>query len=222
MQRAPWWSVLPGAAAVALPFIALAPNAAAQTTTTLISNIGQADSQTAYFGTDIAQAFTTGNTPSTVREVEVRFNKLAAPFPVTVTIQTVSGNGSPSGTSVGSLTSPTFTTFTSAKTVSFTSSAGIKLRPKTTYFFVLDITSAHTNTHYVTAGGNGAEDAGGSAGWSIDNMISYTASPSGTTWVKSGDALKIRVKGVEHPLSKPTVSIRAGNPVTRGMLRSSP
>ncbi|MXW41026.1 MAG: hypothetical protein F4Z75_07810, partial [Synechococcus sp. SB0668_bin_15] len=191
---------------LALPFLALALEAAAQTTVTFTSNLGQMDGNSVAFGfgnlvVDNAQAFTTGSNALgyTLYSVEMEFVGSGSPFSATATIRNSSGSN-PGSTIIGTLTSPTFPAIigNEGKVLTFTTT-GIDLDPNTTYFFVLDVSQPHSQTGLRSTAAS-AEDTGGTTGWSIaDGRVSYISN----NWHHSNtNPLKIRLKGViNNPLA---------------------
>ncbi|MYC50242.1 MAG: hypothetical protein F4X50_08225, partial [Synechococcus sp. SB0662_bin_14] len=185
---------------LALPLLVSAPDAAAQTTVTFTSNLEQSSHSTARgFGLtspiDNAIAFTTGSNSVgySLRNVEVQFDQITTPFPVTVTIRNNS-NGFPGSTVVGTLTNPDFTTFSGSDRVLTFTTTGIDLAANTTYFLMFDVSQGIDN-NYIRLTGSVAEDTGGAAGWSIANNAVYTFSGSWRS-LTTNSSLKFRLKGV--------------------------
>ena len=167
--------------------------AAAQTSITLVSNTGQADGGTsgALEDFDQAQAFTTGGntTGYTLTGVDIRFGVVGtATASYDVSIRT-DDSGSP-GTLVGDLTSPA--TLVADALNAFTTT-GIDLAAGTTYFVLVDSSSAANNVLRNTAGDN--EDSGGQFGWSIADVSVYRSRTSTGGWTDFDHSKKIAIKG---------------------------
>ncbi|MYK07060.1 MAG: hypothetical protein F4040_05010, partial [Synechococcus sp. SB0670_bin_20] len=194
--------------------VALVRPAAAQTERLLVGNLNQNDNLQLGLSFDIAQGFTTGVRPASLRSVEVSFDFLIPDSmprldQLAVGIYT-SSNGQP-GSRVGALTNPaTWGTILRggdpARTYLFTT-AGIRLEPNTEYFVVIDSASS------LSDGGNGGinlalshdEDAGGLSNWSIDDSLMTRLSIDSTSnWVSQravfvNRTLKFSLTGIELP-----------------------
>ncbi len=207
------------AAWLLLPLLAgPAFEAAAQTTETFISNLGKADQSSEHFlNFDYAQQFTTGSNSLgySLRSVEVEFERLATPF--TVSVKIYSDSSESPGSSVGTLTNPTFTNFNTDTVLTF-KTTGIDLDANTKYHVVLDVASTLSTRIHGTNSND--EDSGGLAGWSIGDIIkSRPAASTGSDWsTAGGGSMKIRLKGVTKTPTLPTVSItpKAATAVTEG------
>ena len=101
-------------------------------------------------------------------------------------------SGSP-GAALGTLANPA--SLPANGTARFTASGnGIALAANTTYFVVIDTSSAGTGTVYRSLTLSDAEDSGGAQGWSIADSRLRRAHAA-TTWLSSPHALKISVHG---------------------------
>ncbi len=199
----------------------------AQTTRVLVSNIGQpiptigGSSAIATSGVslDHAQQFTTGSSGRgyLLNNVQIQFGRFDTGFNFSVSIRR-NASGVP-GAVLGTLSNPTFTSFTTNRVLTFTASgSGIALAANTSYWVVLDVTGnvdSRVATWRVTRDTD--EDAGKAAGWSLANMHRIRQNTDGATWIvfSSNSILKLRINGSIVPL--PTVTIAAGNAsVTEG------
>ncbi|MYC49856.1 MAG: hypothetical protein F4X50_06185, partial [Synechococcus sp. SB0662_bin_14] len=196
---------------LALPFLALAPDAAAEAR--LISNLGQ-PTLTSLIVTlgnaDLAQSFTTGGDALTVRRVDVPFSRFGSPTAGGLTVKIVGASGSKPGTTVvGTLTNPTFSTVNNgAGTYAFTSSSGIMLAANTTYFVFLDSSSSALRVPLTTT--STATDASNLGAGTIG--ATSTKGRSVGAWVSLNRQLKIgiygTINGVDH------LSLGAPNPAS--------
>ena len=157
----------------------------------LVGNTGQTtDSTTTSDSHDVAQAFTTGPLPTGYTLTEVQLD-LA-----------ITGSGLPSyeveiwnatGAKLGTLTKPSALT---DGLNSFTSASGIRLERDTTYWVVIDLSSAgeHWGVRYTASNG---EDPDGASGWGIGNSSVYrTRGGTGTSaWSSVAFAVKMAVRG---------------------------
>ncbi|MYA49371.1 MAG: fibronectin type III domain-containing protein, partial [Chloroflexi bacterium] len=160
----------------------------------LVSNFGQANGGTgSLVAHDHAQAFTTG---SNVRGYDLTAIDLQFPAvgdgalasKLTVTVNEDSG-GAP-GAVVDTLTNPgTMTTGAN----SFTH-AGLRLERGTTYWVVLDVTSAPSGTNTIRNTASDAEDAGAAPGFSIADDALWR-NRGGGSWTTFGLSRKINIRG---------------------------
>ena len=165
--------------------------AAAQTVITLISNTGQANSDTGSLSAyDQAQAFTTGANASgyTITGIDIQFGNYTGTASYTVSIWT-EVSGSP-GSSVASLTSPS--SLTALAFNSYTTS-GIDLAASTTYFVHVDSSSADNNFLQNTTSSN--EDSGGQSNWSIADGSAFRGRNLTGAWDTYANSKKILIKG---------------------------
>ena len=169
------------------------------TSVVLIKNNGQADGTGLWgFNRDRGQGFTTGSHSAgyTLTSVQIGVHTGGSPTGYSVKIASDGGSG-PGSTTEGTLTNPSSL---STGLNSFTGS--VTLEPETTYYVFLDLTSPNTVVMLRLTASND-EDAGGAAGWSIEDA-SYRRGVSGTTWTKdTGDKMKIVINGYENPLPAP-------------------
>ena len=184
----------------------------------LVSNIGQANSDTGNLGSvDQAQAFTTGGNANgyTLTSVEVQFGSVASAATYGVGIwssdEEVDGALDTDTVhepyaSLGALTCPALTPG-SGDVVYECTTTGINLDAGTTYLFVVDSSGTATNRLRNTA--SDSEDAGSAPGWSIGNIsIFRTRNLTGRTWVTYSRSKKIRIHGAARSGSNnaPTAS----------------
>ena len=171
----------------------------------LVGNHGQTPAEVDWSG-DIAQAFTTGDIPGgylldavVLRARQEGGTKLDL-ADLTASIHSDS-SGFP-GTSLGTLTDPSDGIPSTAGPVRFTAD-GIALAADTTYWLVLDQSTASTDHLFVTASGD--EDAGSAEGWSIANGI-RGRSFLGTTWTFTPSTpLLIELRGARADRTAPTL-----------------
>ena len=178
--------------------------AAAQSETTLISNIGQGNLSSASFSNDRAQQFTTGSNSAgyTVSSIDI-VSTDAEGDTFDVQLCTVDSQGYIS--SASTCTALTRPGSFAAGTLTFTASPAIDLDSNTTYTIRL------TNMNNVRLGRTSidAEDAGGAAGWRLSDAYDILA---GATWAtsSSGRSLRVAVKGTVK--SGGTITIEALQP----------
>ena len=176
-------------------FTALAAGpVAAQTSITLVSNTGQADGGTGNGNLgdfDQAQAFTTGGNSAgyTLTGVDVKFRGVGSPNASYDVSIRADNSGSP-GALVGDLTGPG--TLVANRLNAFTTT-GIDLAADTTYFLLLNSSSAATNRTVGAA--SDSEDSGGQSGWSIADGSLYRDRTTTGGWTASDVSKQIAVKG---------------------------
>ena len=177
------------------------PAGAQQATQTFVANTGQADGGAILLSLDVGQAFTTGSNSAgySLRSVDVEFSNIDSalnPSHLTVDIYTES-NLFP-GSSLGTLTNPaSFPASTSDQTLTFTST-GIDLDASTTYFLVIDLSSAESAS-LMRLTGSDSEDGGGQAGWSIGDGFSRRAWNTTGAWSTFASSMKLSLGGVSKP-----------------------
>ena len=181
------------------------PHTSAQTSQTLVSNIGQPNLKSVNpFSLDYAQAFTTGGNSQgyTLNSIDVELGRIDdadLASKLTVTINSDSG-GSPGTTVVGTLTNPTISVQNADQTINFAASGqGIDLAAGTKYWFMIDVTAEPTGkSNSLLAPESSAEDDGGADGWSMANAFFKRTRTSTGSWTQSklNYLLKIRVNGV--------------------------
>ncbi len=164
-------------------FGAATVDAQTPTSTTLVSNNGQATSNNVVFGNDLAIPFETGSSSNGYKltSVAVQVSGFANPSLTvshTFTVSIHTGSGTSVGASVGTLSSSSLSTGTNT----FSSADGIDLLADTTYSVVLDITSPGNKNPRLWLTSSQDEDSGGAPGWTIGNAFYFR---SGTTWSSS-------------------------------------
>ncbi len=203
LMRRPWTALL--ALALLAAFVTLTPAQPAdaqQASPTFVANTGQSSLAGTHLEYDFAQAFTTGSNSAgySLRSVGVEFATIQSGFSsssLTASIHADSG-GSP-GNSLGTLTNPaSFPVSSSDQTLTFTSSAGIDLAANTTYFLVIDLSSAESAS-LMRLTGSGSEDGGGQAGWSIADGFSRRAWNTTGAWSTFASSMKLSLGGVSKP-----------------------
>ncbi len=178
------------------------PAGAQQAAQTFVANTGQSSLAGTHLEYDFAQAFTTGSNSAgySLRSVGVEFATIQSGFSsssLTASIHADSG-GSP-GNSLGTLTNPaSFPVSSSDQTLTFTSSAGIDLAANTTYFLVIDLSSAESAS-LMRLTGSDSEDGGGQAGWSIGDGFSRRAWNTTGAWSTFASSMKLSLGGVSKP-----------------------
>ena len=174
---------------------------AQQATQTFVSNLGQADGPAAALSNDYAQAFTTGSNSHgySLRSVDVEFSVIQAGLSSSLTASIHADSGGSPGSSLGTLTNPvSFPVSSSDQTLTFTSSAGIDLAANTTYFLVIDLSSAESAS-LMRLTGSDSEDGGGQAGWSIGDGFSRRAWNTTGAWSTFASSMKLSLGGVSKP-----------------------
>ena len=166
--------------------LTLPMTAQAQTTVTLVSNIGQGNDNHGYFANvDVAQAFDTGSNAAGYNLDSVQIVS-SGTHRFSLAVYTTDTNRYPD-TLLHSLTNPgTF----ALGTLVFTAPENATLDTDTTYTLVLRI------NNQVTFGvtGNDAEDGGRAAGWTIADDFDRKL-PGGWLSSDSNAALRIAIKG---------------------------
>ena len=184
----------------------------------LVSNTGQT---TGTGGTDItiydaAQAFTTGPNAGGYRltDVEIEMTVSSVAIPPTYSVQVCNDSSGQPGSTCDTLNNPAslangFNTFTADGT-------GIDLSKDTTYWVVVNSVSGGRPSLGILEAASGAEDSGGTAGWSIAND-SLQRLRASTAWGSPrARPYKIAVHGSATPgtlvknLNKTAVSIGSG------------
>ena len=203
LMRRPWTALL--ALALLAAFVTLTPAQPAdaqQASQTFVANTGQSSLAGTHLEYDFAQAFTTGSNSAgySLRSIGVEFATIQSGFSsssLTASIHADSG-GSP-GNSLGTLTNPaSFPVSSSDQTLTFTSSAGIDLAANTTYFLVIDLSSAESAS-LMRLTGSDSEDGGGQAGWSIGDGFSRRAWNTTGAWSTFASSMKLSLGGVSKP-----------------------
>ncbi len=173
----------------------------AQTSSTLISNLGQDDAaNAATFNIDTAQGFTTGGDAEGYKLTSVKISMVAfGGNQPDYKVEIWSGLGG-SGTKLGELNKPDSlsTTFT---VESFSANGdGIDLAANSTYWVVIDVVTNQPSAS-IKLTDSDSEDAGGAAGWTINNDLRHR-SVGDTVWnATHADAMKINVIGYAKPAS---------------------
>ena len=170
------------------------------TTTTLVSNTGQNNSNAARVESlELAQAFGTGSHTAGYDLASIVLSLGAAPTgtaTLTVTVRE-DASGDPSGTALYTLTTPDPIAADALNI--FTAPAGATLDANTTYWVVASYSANIGGPNWWRTLLSNGIDSGGAAGWTIDSPFksdSRTA-PDGWEVVSSSRALKLQVKGTE-------------------------
>ena len=192
------WALAAGLASAAVLADPLAAGVSAQSASTvLVGNTGQSGSLAQALDEDRAQAFTTGSHAGgyTLTSVEAIFPDISSLGSSTIAAGVYTDSSGSPGSSVGTLTNPSFADSSTPQQLSFTTT-GIELAANTTYFVVFDLSAANAASS-MRAIGHGSEDAGAAAGWSIaDTHLDRTHNSEGS-WSSKANALAIRLKGAE-------------------------
>ncbi|MCY4571893.1 MAG: SwmB domain-containing protein [Gemmatimonadetes bacterium] len=179
--------------------------------TTLVGNTGQtaglADVDVRF---DHAQAFTTGSNSSgyTLTSVELNLRNTGTLATFIVTLHADS-SGTPSTTSLGTLTTTTALTSNYGLVQFDAAGTGISLDASTTYWVVVDVSAISADTDIQTTTSDD-QDSGAATGWSIANDRIARA-PGATDWSTIGtdqSAVHIRIKGsakTQTPQTPPPV-----------------
>ena len=162
--------------------------AAAQSVTTLVSNVDQLRVTNVFSGRDRAQAFTTGGADATLSRVEI-VSADTQGDDVAVSLCTVNSSGYPTS-SCTALTAPA--SF-AAGTLVFTDPASTTLTADTTY--TLLIMSPGGDNLILSTTSAAAEDSGGAAGWTIADAYNFKNSSNAWATTSSGKAMRITIKG---------------------------
>ncbi len=160
----------------AFALLLAAGTAQAQTSVTLVSNIGQSADHTSNLGIDRAQSFTTGSNAAGYKLTSVTFpgTGVARTSHTTMRIESSNASGQPGG-SLGALTlSKNVNLYTGSTT-------GIDLDPDTTYFVVLESTEP-VNSYTYRRTNSDNEDSGAASGWSIGDGSRFFNAPGSPTW----------------------------------------
>ena len=176
--------------------LALLSPVAAQSVT-LVSNANQGLDTSSTNSRDRAQAFTTGAEAATLSSVEI-ISEDTEGDDVAVSLCTVDGSNHPTSTCTA-LTAPS--SF-AAGTLVFTAPANTTLAANTTYSLL--VVSPGRDRLVLDVTRSGAEDAGGTAGWSIAN--NFDSSPATNAWTTHPmRALRITIKDASSNTA-PTVA----------------
>ena len=162
---------------------------------------------------DWAQAFTTGGNSGgyTLSSVDVEFAALSDSSifssKLTATVRADS-SGAP-GAVVATLTNPAYMDVSADTVFSFAApSGGVALDADTTYWVMLDVTSALTGVNALRTPASDGEDAGAVAGFSIANASYRRDAFTGTAWTAqaAGYSWGIGINGSVNPPPPPPPS----------------
>ena len=208
-RGAPAWAALLATVAL-LAAVALLPPAApaqAQTTTVLVSNIGQTGSGGLATTRRFGATFTTGSTAATLTSIELRIdNSTSAAVTTVPTVHvhtgTETGGFLTLGTEVAELTGPS-SLAAGIHNYTFMAPANTTLEASSTYYVIMGVVGASVTLRYEEDDGSSMLDSGGASGW--DLPVSYA---SGADLQVNSGALRIlmRVNG--------TVSLPPGTAMT--------
>ena len=164
----------------------------------MVSNLGEASTDTAFLTQDWAQTFTAGSSPNgyTLTSVTIDFNAIVSGSPA-VSVWSTDSNGRPNS-KLADLTNPASIT-TGANT--FTAPAGTTLSMGERYAVAIGQWSGAE----LKATQRNSEDSGAQSGWSIHDES--WAKPSHVPWENAGNhlfSLRIRVNGAINPQERPT------------------
>ncbi|MCY4259071.1 MAG: hypothetical protein OXC91_02245, partial [Rhodobacteraceae bacterium] len=170
---------------------------------------GSPIASTAFGLIDHGQRFTTGSNADGYRldSVEILFGQIATGLTYTARIRQAGTSGP--GNTVGTLTTPSFSTSATDQTLSFAAPAGgIALAASTDYFLVLEVSGTRTNqtsTWRNTLSDD--EDSTGMSDWSVNNdHIFRLQTGTNLNWQDNlqSSSLKFRING---EALKPTLAI---------------
>ena len=189
-------------AALVLPLAGLfAPDAEAQTTGVLVSNMGQTPG-TQQFNRQ-AQPFTTG-TDTAVGSVEVYLDQNTVGTLVRIAPGASGGGPDLSSSDVITLTSPT--TLVADAINTFSAPPNTMLTANTTYYVVTASSSDPTDGRRVGMTTSTSEDSSPASGWSIGNTR-YSAAWTSTIWTSNTSTfLRIRINGPATDTTAPRVT----------------
>ena len=162
--------------------------AAAQSVTTLVSNVGQSSTNFNDSGRPRAQAFTTGAAGATLSSVEIMYADNEG-HDMAVSLCTTDSSGYPTS-SCTTLTAPSSFAL---GTLVFTDPASTTLAATTTY--TLQITSPGGQAVNLNAITSNAEDTGAAAGWTIANAYNFKNIANEWRTTGSGTSFRIAIKG---------------------------
>ncbi len=186
-------------AAVLALFLLPGAEVAAQTSTVLVSNIGQSAGAPSQFTNDQAQAFTTGSAAPGYKLTRVDWALTRVGSATATYTVTIRSNLSSSSDILGTLTNPSIIGTGATNPTQFAASgAGIDLAANTTYYAVIDVQSANGEIRVLTTSSNG-EDAGAATGWSIGNAGNFRTASSMGAWSNTASSRRIVVQGYEKP-----------------------
>ena len=180
--------------------------AGAQTPSSLVSNLGEADG--GFLGlvpSDRAQAFSTGSnaTGYTLGGVDVEFVALSdsAVFTSKMTAAVHSDSGGAPGSLVATLVNPAYQQTSADRVFGFDAPAGgVALEADSTYWLVLDSDGTLQGNHRVRSTASGGEDAGAEAGFSVADDSAERPATSTGGWSSSGESMKLSVRGSVNPV----------------------
>ena len=189
-------------AALVLPLAGLfAPDAEAQTTGVLVSNMGQTPG-TQQFNRQ-AQPFTTG-TDTAVGSVEVYLDQNTVGTLVRIAPGASGGGPDLSSSGVITLTSPT--TLVADAINTFSAPPNTMLTANTTYYVVTSSSADPTDGRRVGMTTSTSEDSSPASGWSIGNTR-YSATWTSTIWTPNTSTfLRIRINGPATDTTAPRVT----------------
>ena len=200
-QRVRWWALRVGAALlIALAVLATPPTeqAAAQTTTTFISNTGQTTSGSRTIGNiTYAQPFETGTVSGeyagfTLASIVLDFSSTPGSSTLTVTVR-ADDSGSPSSTVLYTLTNPaTYATGLNE----FSAPSTAPLAASTQYWVVARYDSNTGGPGWNRVLLSAGVDSSAATGWKIDTVYKTNSRTLPGDWdAASSRALKLQVKG---------------------------
>ncbi len=179
-----------------------------KTSTTLVSNIGQANAANFSFTVDRALPFTTGSNAAgyTLTRIDMIMRATSGQPSFSVNI-TEDSSGLP-GSSLGTLKNPTLGS--SFGTVQFSASGdGIDLDATSTYWMIINVHTSVTTSH-VRATISDAEDSGAASGWEIGNNQRVRGHLQ-STWVGSGSSAEVaKMKVVGYANSNEPAVLTSG------------
>ncbi len=175
----------------------------AQASVTLVSNTGQTHPSADGFTTahDYGLSFTTGSVTGGYMLTSVQIDFVAGTAAPTYSVEIYDQSAGLPSSSLGTLNNPT--ALVDGLNLFEVSGTGIELDASTTYWVVVDVTTAGTGTIVRDTDSSG-EDAGGAPGWSLADSTNYRAN-SATTWTGSS-SVSVRLSVHGYLRGAPTLS----------------
>ena len=159
-----------------------------QTSTTLVSNTGQANATNFSFTVDRALPFTTGSNAAGYTLTRIDMNMRATSGQPSFSVNITEDSSGLPGSSLGTLKNPTLGS--SFGTVQFSASGdGIDLDATSTYWMIINVHTSITTSH-IRATISDAEDSGAASGWEIGNNQRVRGHLQ-STWVGSGSSAEV-------------------------------
>ena len=173
----------------------------ADTSSTLVSNVGQSSTTANDSGRPRAQAFTTGAAGATLSSVEINYAD-ADSREMAVSLCTTDSSGYPTS-SCTALTAPV--SFASG-TLVFTDPASTTLAANTTYTLLITSPESPIQSINLNTTSSSAQDTGAAAGWTIADAYNFTNISNAWRTTTTGTSFLIAIKGTLSTNTAPTVA----------------